>query len=421
MTISHNHAAPKRDCALNTSVRKALIVDDSRMQRRILSTTLKKLGYEVSEADSGKAALKASDTQVFDVILSDWMMPGMTGPQFCETFRAENHGTYSYIILLTSKSDKEDIAFGLESGADDFLTKPVNSGELRARIAAGQRIVEMQSELQSRNDEIGSALAEIRRLYDMLDGDLQEAKKLQLSLLPERRADFGALHLEIALQSSGHVGGDLVGYFPISSEVVGFFSIDVSGHGISSALVTSRLAGYLSGGDPRRNVAIAKADDGSICACEPAKVVERLNDLMFSESDTDHYFTVLYGHANIQTGEVAFCQAGHPHPVLIKAKGDAELLGDGGLPVGLIEGASYQTTKATLNPGDRFFAVSDGFTEAILPNGDMLEEGGLIELLKSNGGNERTERLETLIWRLAQRTGKDEFEDDVSALLVERR
>jgi len=396
----------------------ALIIDDSRMQRRILSVTLKKLGYSVHEAASGVAALALCDDIDFDVILSDWMMPEMSGPQFCEAFRSSGSGGYSYIILLTSKSDKDDIAFGLESGADDFLTKPVNTGELRARIAAGQRIVEMQSELRHKNDEISSALGEIQRLYDMLDGDLQEAKKLQLSLLPERRAQFGQVQIELALQSSGHVGGDLVGYFQISEGTIGFFSLDVSGHGISSALMTSRLASYLSGGDPTRNVAITQSERGQKAAQDPAFVVQQLNDLMFSESDTDHYFTVLYGHVNIQTGRIRFCQAGHPHPVVLRADNTSELLGAGGLPVGLIENARYETCSLTLGSGDRFITVSDGFTEAVLPDGTMLEEQGLLDLLKSTNPNDRNEVLETLIWRLAQLTGKDEFDDDVSALLL---
>ncbi|MCF6444604.1 PP2C family protein-serine/threonine phosphatase [Nereida sp. MMG025] len=397
--------------------RKALVIDDSRMQRRILNVTLRKLGYHVREAASGIEALCACEEDHFDLILSDWMMPEMSGPQFCEAFRKKDNDRYSYIILLTSKGEKEDIAFGLQSGADDFLTKPVNSGELTARIAAGQRIVEMQAEVHRKNQEVNAALDEIRRLYNLLDSDLLEAKKLQLSLLPDRAVCYGPADVSLLLQSCGHVGGDLVGHFPITPMQFGFFSLDVSGHGISSALLTARLAGYFSGTDPRQNVAIALDGAGCTHPHDPAHVVESLNKVMLNSTDTDHYFTVLYGVFDITSGVLRFCQAGHPHPVAMRADGSLEQLGNGGLPVGLIEHASYETTQVKLSKGDRFITVSDGLTEAILENGDLLGEQGLINALADNREKTGKDFLETLVWSVSSQL-KDDFDDDVSALMI---
>ena len=125
----------------------ALVVDDSRMQRRLLSKALSKWGYEVLEAESGLEGLDMCKLRDFAIIVSDWMMPGMTGPEFCSAFRQMSQTSYSYFILLTSKGGEVDIAEGLNSGADDFLTKPVGLNELKARIKAGERIVQMQGEL----------------------------------------------------------------------------------------------------------------------------------------------------------------------------------------------------------------------------------------------------------------------------------
>ena len=125
--------------------KRVLIVDDSKAQRRILAVQLARWGYDVVEADSGEAALGLCQRQTFDIVLSDWMMPGMTGLEFCKAFRALPREGYGYFILLTSKSEKTEIADGLENGADDFLAKPVNSDELRARLRAGERIVGMQA------------------------------------------------------------------------------------------------------------------------------------------------------------------------------------------------------------------------------------------------------------------------------------
>ena len=125
-------------------IRRVLVVDDSQMQRRILCAMLRQLGFEVWQADSGEAALRLCADLLPDAVLSDWMMPGMDGLDFCRRFRALQRDSYGYFILLTSKSDKGEIARGLDAGADDFLTKPVDAGELRARINAGARILAMQ-------------------------------------------------------------------------------------------------------------------------------------------------------------------------------------------------------------------------------------------------------------------------------------
>ena len=137
------------------------------------------------------------------------MMPGMTGPEFCREFRQMTRDSYGYFILLTSKSEKDAIAHGLDAGADDFLTKPVNAGELRARISAGERILRMERELTEKNRLISSTLDELQAVYDSLDNDLIEAKKLQQSLVSDRYRDFGSAEVSMLLQSCGHVGGDL--------------------------------------------------------------------------------------------------------------------------------------------------------------------------------------------------------------------
>jgi sigma-B regulation protein RsbU (phosphoserine phosphatase) len=163
----------------DSAIRNVLVVDDSRMQRRILSASLQRWGFAVREAASGPEALDICRDHPPDLVMSDWMMPGMDGLEFCREFRANARDSYGYFILLTSKSGKEEIAHGLDAGADDFLTKPVSASELRARIAAGDRILRMERELTEKNRLVKSTLDELQSLYDALDSDLIEAKKLQ--------------------------------------------------------------------------------------------------------------------------------------------------------------------------------------------------------------------------------------------------
>ena len=193
---------------------RVLVVDDSRLQRKILCSSVKRWGFEVFEAGTAEEALViAADIQP-DLVLSDWVMPGMNGLEFCNAFREQSGEKYGYFILLTSKSEKNEVAMGFEAGADDFVTKPVDANELRARIAAGERILRMQREMVKKNELITETLDELQRVHDSLDKDLLEAKKLQQSLIPERNKSFETCDVSLMLRSSGHVGGDLVGFFP---------------------------------------------------------------------------------------------------------------------------------------------------------------------------------------------------------------
>ena len=407
------------DLEQDEAIKRVLVVDDSRVQRRILSSSLKRWGYEVLEADSGHAALEICKREQLDLVLSDWMMPGMNGLEFCIAFRELEQDNYGYFILLTSKSEKDEVAHGLDVGADDFLTKPVNASELRARIRAGERLQKMQRELTEKNRLVTDALAEIQCLYDIIDRDLIEAKKLQQSLVKERYRNFGRAEVSLLLRSSGHVGGDLVGFFPVSETQIGLYSIDVSGHGITSALMTARLAGFLSGSTPDQNLALRQDNSGGYTARSPAAVTEHLNRIVLEEMETEHYFTLLLAHIDLTTGVVTATQAGHPHPAIQRANGAVEYCGTGGLPVGLIPGAEFEDFQVKLNAGDRLLLMSDGITECPDETGAMLEEKGVADLLNRNVKVRGNGFLEALMWDLTNYAGDQDFPDDISAVLLE--
>ncbi len=400
---------------------RVLIVDDSRLQRKILCSSVKRWGFDVYEAGSGEEAMVIAEEIQPDLVLSDWMMPGMNGLEFCDAFRKLSGERYGYFILLTSKSEKNEVAMGLEAGADDFVTKPVDANELRARIAAGERILRMQRELTDKNRLITETLDELQRVYDSLDNDLLEAKKLQQSLIRERHKSFDTGDVSLMLRSSGHVGGDLVGFFPAGEGHLGLYSIDVSGHGISSALMTARLAGYLSAAAPDQNVALHREPDGTYGFLPPEEVIETLNDLVLDEMETEHYFTLLLADVNLETGHVRMAQAGHPHPAVQRKNGDIEQTGPGGFPVGLMSGISFQQFETTLRPGDRLLLLSDGVTECPDINGDMLQESGLETLMTDLRDVSGPAFFEALLWKMTEFSGGDQFPDDVSGILFEFR
>lgn len=396
-----------------------LVVDDSRLQLRILSKSLARWGYEVMEANSGEAAIALCRERMPELVLSDWMMPGMSGLEFCRAFRELSEDQYGYFILLTAKSDKAEVARGLDAGADDFLTKPVNNSELRARITAGQRILDMQRELTQKNRLIADTLGELQRVHDGIEKDLLEAKKLQQSLIRERYRALEGGNLSMMLRSAGHVGGDLVGYFPVCPGQLGLFGLDVSGHGISSALMTARLAGYLSATAPDQNVALALQPDGSYAARPPGEVIEELNDLVLDEMDTEHYFTLMLAIADLQSGAVTIAQAGHPHPAVLRSDGTVEQSGTGGFPVGLLSGIKFEQFELQMAAGDRLLILSDGVTECPDATGDMLGEAGLAEMLGVLRRFSGPALLSALVWKLSEFAGSRDFPDDVSGILFE--
>jgi len=396
-----------------------LVVDDSRMQRQILSSYLRQWGFRVVEAGSGEAALAICQFDRPDIVVSDWMMPGMNGLEFCEAFRAGEADRYTYFILTTARARKHEVVMGLDMGADDFIIKPINGKEFGARIRAGQRLVKMQRELTEKNQLIERTLTKMRGLYDALDRDLDEARRLQQSLVRQRQRRYGPAEIGLLLHPAGHIGGDLVGAFAAGDREVGFYAIDVSGHGMAAALVTAQVAAYFAGTTPAQNIALAQWRGARVQIRPPAEVAAHLNRLMLEDMVTEHYLTMLFAKANLETGEVLLTQAGHPHPFVQRADGRVTQIGAGGLPIGLIEGAQYDQISVQLAPGDRLLLGSDGITECADSTGEMLQDEGFGAFLGGQAQNPGMAVLDGLLSTLRARRGGEEFADDISAVMFD--
>ncbi|QDV47613.1 Sensor protein ZraS [Stieleria neptunia] len=130
---------------------KILIADDSAMMRHVLVESLKQWDYEIVATENGAEAWERYQKERFPLVLSDWMMPEMDGLELVSRIRSSQSTDYTYIILLTAKSEKEDLVHAMEAGADDFLIKPCDTEELRVRVREGERIIRLEQSLAEQN------------------------------------------------------------------------------------------------------------------------------------------------------------------------------------------------------------------------------------------------------------------------------
>ena len=195
---------------------RLLIADDSLVSRHLLEATLRKWGYDVSAVADGEAAwglLKNENAP--DLAILDWVMPGMTGPEVCKLVRQQEREKYTYLILLTSKSLKEDLIEGMESGADDYVTKPFDQHELQVRLRAGIRILELQAELMAAREELREHATKdpLTKLWNRRH--IMEVLELELARIQRQDTPLSLLmidldHFKSINDTYGHSAGDEV-------------------------------------------------------------------------------------------------------------------------------------------------------------------------------------------------------------------
>jgi diguanylate cyclase (GGDEF)-like protein len=195
---------------------KILIADDDPTDRTLLRSALVRLGYDVELTCDGEQAWQALERpEPPELVILDWLMPAMTGPDICRRLRARSGGSYVYVIMLTGLDDLNSIIKGMEAGADDYITKPFKARELKVRLRAGRRILDLQHELV----EAQKAL-EVRATHDGLTGLLNHAailERLKQEIHREERENsfLGVILLDIDYfkqvnDGYGHAVGDLV-------------------------------------------------------------------------------------------------------------------------------------------------------------------------------------------------------------------
>lgn len=393
-----------------------LVADDDPMHRLLMKRILTKWGYEVLLAEDGNEAWELLRQRDVGIVVTDWMMPGMDGIELCKKIRDGEFSSYIYIILLTSRMEREDLLFGLEAGADDFVGKPFYPAELRARVRNGHRIHSLEHDLRKKNRELEDSYNSLQRVHDRLTGDLQAAAWLQQRLLPPTPDSLQGFRFDALFIPCHFVAGDIFHFFPVSDEHIAFFLVDVSGHGVASAMLSISISKIITSAplmESFRGVSL-QAGMSTVAA------MQALNRVFASNNETmGKYFTMVLGTLEKSTGLCRFTLAGHPHPLFIPAGGEPEFVGESGSPIGLLSDVYFEETSLHLAPGDRMLLYSDGITDCTSPAGEPFGPGRLMEAVC-----DREKPLEEIMkgsgLDLFRFHGSDRFEDDVSLLIFER-
>jgi len=154
---------------MNSKPTRILVAEDHYVSRHLLERNLQNWGFEVVTAEDGEAAAEIlASPDAPSIAILDWMMPRMDGVEVCQRVRENLNHPYIYLLMLTAKSQKDEIAAGLDAGADDYVIKPFDPDELRARLQVGQRVVELERTLDKRVKDLEAALNDVKRLKTLL-------------------------------------------------------------------------------------------------------------------------------------------------------------------------------------------------------------------------------------------------------------
>lgn len=387
----------------------ALIIDDAADTRLYVRTLLETWGYYTRTAADGLEGLQCMRETDIELVICDWMMPNMSGLEFCRTVRSSGFRHYVYLILLTARSDKSDLLEGLNAGADDFLTKPFDAQVLRARLRVAERILTLQGQLADQNRTLLESRQRLQYAYNQIQRELAAAARIQRQMLPPPDRIVSSYRIESLFLPAAHVSGDSFNFFPLSPDQIGFYLLDVSGHGVQAALFSARLNGSLV-------PTVASSEFTG-----PDSFLSDLNDRWLEpDTEIENYATIAYGTLDRHRGEAAIVLAGHPPPLVLRNSGRIDSLEPGGLPFGMFPHAGYEPQRLVLDEGDRLILYSDGVTECCNPQGELFGIERMQAALAASAGDHRSRMTRELEAQLQQWSGTLDFEDDVSVLVLER-
>ncbi|MDX2231228.1 MAG: SpoIIE family protein phosphatase [Leptolyngbyaceae cyanobacterium bins.349] len=374
---------------------RILVIEDDLTAQLVLKKMLEEQGYDVAIANDGVEGLQQARQFQPALIICDWMMPRLDGLEVCRQVKADPGLSTIYFILLTARGAVEDRVKGLDTGADEFLTKPVELIELRARVRAGLRLNRVYQALQDQKH--------------ILEVELTEAAEYVRSLLPAPMS--GDVHIDSRFVPSRQLGGDCFDYYWLDPDYLAIYLLDVSGHGLGAALPSISVLNLLR----------SQSMDG-VNFYQPNHVLRALNEAFQMDDQNDKYFTIWYGVYNQAKRQLIYSSAGHPPALLVTGSNTEETavqrLKTVSLPIGMMPDTKFGNQRCEIAANSTLYVFSDGIYEIMQPDGEIWGLDGFVELLAANRDNISTYGLNYVLDYIKTLSPNESLDDDLSLLMV---
>jgi sigma-B regulation protein RsbU (phosphoserine phosphatase) len=374
---------------------RILVIEDDQTAQLVLKKMLEEQGYDVATANDGIEGLIQAKQFHPALIICDWMMPRLDGLEVCRQVKADPSLSTIFFILLTARGAVEDRVEGLDAGADEFLTKPVELVELRARVKAGLRLNRVYQALQDQKQ--------------MLEVELMEAAEYVRSLLPTPMT--GTVNIDARFVPSRQLGGDCFDYYWLDPDYLAIYLLDVSGHGLGAALPSISVLNLLR----------SQSMDG-VNFYQPNHVLRALNETFQMDDQNDKYFTIWYGVYNQAKRQLIYSSAGHPPALLLtnspEQKTTVQRLKTVSLPIGMMPDTKFVNQRCDIDENSTLYVFSDGVYEIMQPNGDIWGLDCFVDMLAAHRASITTYGLNYVLDYVKTLSPNESLDDDLSLLMV---
>ena len=378
---------------------RVLVVDDERLNTRIVQAMLKEHQFQVDASNSGEEAIEKFKAENYGIVLLDIQMPGIDGFECCRQIHRIAPDTP--VIMLTGLADNISLEKSFEVGAMDYIRKPIKKTELIARINNIVRIKDAEERISSLN---ASLLA-----------DLNVASRVQAYIVPDWLIKTGDITVASLYQPSQQVSGDNFDVIRVSDTKSVIYIGDISGHGIQAALIMTVVQTVI-----KMIIEAEKLD------LHPARILNNLNGLLQGDFFQSNYLTILLGIVDHENNTFEYFNAGHP-PIIeynMKTKKAKTADSKGSIPIGWIENYQYEeadTDKIELKADSIFFLYTDGIYECQHEKtGENLEVEGFQEVIGKMAGKTSLPCLPYMIKEELMNQNYNLKSDDLTLIAIQR-
>ncbi len=371
-----------------------------------LRLLLKGHGYSIETVNSPADLLAAVARQRFDILLIDlnYARDTTSGREGLDVLtRLREIADPPPVVAMTGWATVGLAVEAMQYGVSDFVEKPWTNTRLLEILHKQIGLGRERRELRRRAAEEARAREEALIHLQEQEREIAEAKAIQEKLLPREIPQMPGYEIATAWQSARLVGGDYFDILPLDDKTLGICIADVAGKGMPAALLMSNLQAAVRG--------------LSSLSVAPDLLCSRLNSIVYRNTESDRFITFFYAHVDGSTRRLAYVNAGHNAPFVVRSDGSHERLRDGGAVLGVFASRNYDMGSAQLSAGDRVILFTDGVTEACNPAGEEFGEARLLRLLEGHRTLSANELQAKIIAVVGEFSG-GRWQDDATLLVL---